>query len=375
MKQRIIFMVTMGLDIGGAETHIVELAKALQAQGNQVIIASNGGVYEAELTAAGVICEHAPLNRRAPVAMLQSLAILRKLIRKYDPDVVHAHARIPGFLCGLLHKVMHFPFVTTAHWVFDTGGLAGKLTDWGQRTIAVSEDIKDYLQNNYDIPSQQVTVTINGIDTEKFSPAVSGDRVRKEMGIPTQALCIAAVSRLDDSRAYAARCLIDIAPALIAAHPGLHLLIAGSGDAYDELKSKADAVNAQAGYTALHLPGGRTDINEIVASGDVFVGVSRAALEAMAGGKPVIIAGNEGYHGIFTPDKLDEAMLGNFCCRGLPQCSPAALQCDLLQLLEMDRQAWAAQGTYNRGVIMEHYSVQRMADDALTVYQQVWEQT
>ena len=30
------------------------------------------------------------------------------------PDVVHAHARIPAFLCGLLQKKMGFPFVTTA---------------------------------------------------------------------------------------------------------------------------------------------------------------------------------------------------------------------------------------------------------------------
>ena len=40
-----ILMATMGLDIGGAETHIVELAKELKSQGHDVIIISNGGVY------------------------------------------------------------------------------------------------------------------------------------------------------------------------------------------------------------------------------------------------------------------------------------------------------------------------------------------
>ena len=38
-----IFMATMGLDIGGAETHIVELSKELKARGHEVVIASNGG--------------------------------------------------------------------------------------------------------------------------------------------------------------------------------------------------------------------------------------------------------------------------------------------------------------------------------------------
>lgn len=371
-EKRTILMATMGMDIGGAETHIVELSKELNRRGYRVIVASNGGVYVPELEQAGIECVSVPMNRRSPWPMLQSLVKMRRLIKKERPDVVHAHARIPGFLCGILHKFMHFPFVTTAHWVFDTGGILGKLTNWGERTIAVSDDIKAYLWDNYGIPGEHVTVTINGIDTEKFSPAVSGAGVRRELNIPPDAVCVSSVSRLDDSRAFAARCLIDIAPQLAQRFPGLHLLIAGGGDVYDELKAKADAVNAQVGYEMLHLPGARTDINEIVAAGDVFVGVSRAALEAMAGGKAVIIAGNEGYHGIFGPEKLDEAMLGNFCCRGLPACTPEGLLADLTELLQSGPAAWAAQGTYNRQVIFDHYSVARMAEDALTAYRQVW---
>ncbi len=39
------------------------------------------------------------------------------------------------------------------------------------------------------------------------------------------------------------------------------------------------------------MTGARTDINKIAACGKVFVGVSRAALEAMAAEKPVILRG------------------------------------------------------------------------------------
>ena len=38
-----ILMATMGLDIGGAETHIVELAKELKSEGHSIAIISNGG--------------------------------------------------------------------------------------------------------------------------------------------------------------------------------------------------------------------------------------------------------------------------------------------------------------------------------------------
>ena len=39
MKQKIL-MITMGLDIGGAETHIVELSKELKRRGYDILVAS-----------------------------------------------------------------------------------------------------------------------------------------------------------------------------------------------------------------------------------------------------------------------------------------------------------------------------------------------
>lgn len=111
---RKIMMVLMGLEIGGAETHVVELSKELKRQGYEIVVVSNGGVYERELTDAGIRCYHAPLHRRSAPLMLRSLTILRRVIQAEKPDVVHAHARIPAFLCGILHKQMGFPFVTSA---------------------------------------------------------------------------------------------------------------------------------------------------------------------------------------------------------------------------------------------------------------------
>ena len=92
-----IFMATMGLDIGGAETHIVELSKELKARGHEVVIASNGGVYVPEVTAAGIRHYNVPMNRRSVKNMMRSRALLKDILRKEKPDIVHAHARIPAF--------------------------------------------------------------------------------------------------------------------------------------------------------------------------------------------------------------------------------------------------------------------------------------
>ena len=366
-----ILMATMGLDIGGAETHIVELSKQLKQQGHDIAIISNGGVYVPEIIAAGIRHYEAPLHLRNVGTMIKARGILKEVIAKEKPDVVHAHARIPAFLCGTLHKSMKFPFVTTAHWVFTSKGMLRYLTNWGERTVAVSDDIKAYLIREYGLPAEHISVTINGIDTEKFSPAVSGDEVIAEFGLDKSRPILSYVSRMDEDRALVARQLIEIAPELDKRVPGVQLLIAGGGNVYDELLAKAKEVNAAMGRACITMPGARTDINKIVAAGEVFVGVSRAALEAMAAAKPVIVAGNEGYHGLFTADKLEEAQAGNFCCRGLPLSDPKVLLEDVSAALLLSHKEKEEVGAYGRQVIFDHYSVRRMAGDCLAMYDQV----
>lgn len=364
-----ILMATMGLDIGGAETHIVELAKELRHQGHEVAIVSNGGAYVPEVEAAGIRHYAAPLNRRSAGAMSRAIRILRQVIDREKPDVVHAHARIPAFLCGLLKRRMKFPFVTTAHWVFDTSGVLRYLTDWGERTIAVSNDIKAYLIREYGLSDGNISVTINGIDTDKFSPTVSGEEVLAEFGLDRSRPVLTYVSRMDEDRALVAGQLIELAPELDRA--GIQLLIAGGGGVFDKLKARAEEINARLGRTCVTMTGPRTDVNRIVAAGDLFVGVSRAALEAMSAGKSVILAGNEGYHGLFGPDKLAQAQAGNFCCRGLPASTPERLLADVTAAFALPREERDALGVYGRQVIFDCYSVRRMAEDALSVYQQV----
>ena len=97
----------------------------------------------------------------------------------------------------------------------------------------------------------------------------------------------------------AAERLIQIAPILSWEVDGIQIVIAGGGGRFEELRMKADAANAQIGRKCIYMLGARSDISDIVAAADLFVGVSRAALEAMAAEKLTILAGNEGYAGLF----------------------------------------------------------------------------
>ena len=365
-----ILMATMGLDIGGAETHIVELSKHLKKLGHDLVIVSNHGVYVEEITKAGIRHYQAPLHQRSVGAMRASRTILRDVIRKEKPDIVHAHARIPGFLCGTLQKELGFSFVTTCHGVYRVNGVLKLLSDWGDRTLAVSEDVRDYLEQQYHIPRGQIGLTINGIDTDKFSPETSPERIRAEFGLGSE-LVIGHVSRLDQASSLAARQLIELAPRLDEAMPGVRVLIVGGGDVYDELRARAEEINRQLGRACLILTGPRTDINELVAACHIFVGVSRAALEAMSTEKPVILSGAQGHTGLFTPELLSKAMDTNFCCRTDAQATEDVLLQDIMTAAHLSAEEQRELGAYGRQVIFDHYSVQRMAQDSLDMYAQV----
>ena len=146
-----VLMTTMMMDIGGAETHVLEVSRELVRRGYDVTVASAGGVYVDKLRQAGVRHITAPLNTRNPLHMLRAYKILARLLKKEKFDLIHAHARIPAYLCSLLSKRYHVRMVTTAHCTFKVNGILRRLTRWGERSLAVSEDIKQYLIDEYHI--------------------------------------------------------------------------------------------------------------------------------------------------------------------------------------------------------------------------------
>lgn len=363
-----ILLSLMQLNIGGAETHVVELAKELKRKGFNIIVTSNGGVYVKELEEAGIKHYSVPLQNKNPYNMIKAARLLKKIIKEENIDLVHSHARIPSFILGKLHKRMKFPFVTTAHWVFNTGYGLKYITDWGEKTVAVSEDIKTYLMDNYHVPAGDINVTINGIDTTKFSPDTDRTDIKRELNIKDDETVITYVSRLDESRSLVAKQLIEVIPDIDRAVDKLKVIIVGAGDDFENVKNMADKVNAQLGRNVIVLTGARTDINKLIAPCKLFVGVSRAALEAMAAEKPVIIAGNEGYIGLFDESKLQIGIDTNFCCRGCEESSGALLKRDILDFFAMPEDKQDTLGVYGRELIKKDYSVSRMADDSIKVY-------
>jgi len=89
----------------------------------------------------------------------------------------------------------------------------------------------------------------------------------------------------------------------------------------------------------------------------------------MAAEKPVIVAGNEGYIGLFGRDKLELAQENNFCCRGCEMSSEELLFRDVVYAFnELNDEERQRMGAYGREVIFEYYSVTKMAGDCVDAY-------
>lgn len=364
-----ILMALMQLDIGGAETHVVELSKELKRRGHNIIIVSRGGAFESELLEAGIKHIKLPLHSKKLSDIKKSKKELEKIITEEKIDIVHSHTRIASFILGKLHKKMNFNFVTTAHWVFSTRFGLKYLTDWGEKTIAVSQDIKKYLIDNYKTKEEDIFVTINGIDTKKFSPEVDKSEVLQELGITEDENTIVYISRLDESRSLVAKQLVKILPRLDKIVENLRLVVVGSGDDYENVLKLSQDTNEEMGREAVILTGARTDINRLISPAKLFVGVSRSALEAMAEAKPTIVAGNEGYIGLFTPEKLQVGIDTNFCCRGCEESTEEKLMQEIGEFFGMWDDDIKNLSDFSRETILKHYSVTKMADDALMAYE------
>jgi len=370
-----ILMVTMAMNIGGAETHILELCRELHRMGHDVTLASNGGVYADELVSLGIRHENLPLHSKSPKCVLEAYQGLEVLIKRENYDIVHAHARIPAFICGLLNDRIRmkenrkFRFVTTAHLNFSVNALWRKISRWGERTMAVSEDITDYLVEEYSFPRDRIHTTINGVDCVKFSPDIDFSSVLEKHHLDSVHRRIVYMSRLDADRADPAFRLLHIAEKLHGQYPDTDLLIVGGGTEYDKIKNEADAVNAKIGREYVITTGPVSNVNEYCAAADVFVGVSRSLLEAMAAAKPVIVAGNQGALGIFDESKIEDAVDTNFCCRGFDQATEDDLFRDVTALLDMPESGIRMMGEYNRRFIEERYTSARMAEDYLAMYE------
>ena len=354
-----ILILTDQLGIGGAETHIAQLAKTLTGCKKNVFIASAGGDIADKLEKQGIPQIRLPMNTHSPIRWLFLRHKIRAFIKREKIDVAHAHARVPALLIHGVRR-LRCAEIVTVHAKFRAGLVRRLLSRWGENSIAVSEDLRTYLHNVYEIPMQRITVIPNGIDLLQFSPKAEEES--------SDALRILFASRLDADCSRGAELLLEIAPLLAQQIPKFSITIVGGGKKMSEITSRAQKINCELGFDCIQAIGTVQDIAPLLREQDIFIGVSRAALEAAASGCAVVLCGNEGYGGILKKESFFEASLSNFCARDSQKSNSELLLQDILELALSPalRKDCAAEC---RKLLEEHYDAASVCEKTLDVYQ------
>lgn len=163
---------------------------------------------------------HIPLRLKHPLLRLFTLTTIFLAIRKYRPEVVHSHHRMPTMIFSLLKKTHPFKLIHTAHVTFSDKKIFSR--SQADLYIAVGRQVAENLHQTFHIPLYKIRTIINGVPTPVTSPAPSAG---KEKGLKNTAI---AVGRLSKQKGHFY--LIEAWKTVVDTLGEAHLVVLGDGE-------------------------------------------------------------------------------------------------------------------------------------------------
>ncbi len=295
---------------GGVTEHVHHTAVELRRRGHQVTIVTSR-FRRGEAPCEGV--ERIGYNLLIPFnGAFVDLAVgwrlrsqVRALFRRHEFDLVHTHAPLVPTLPLIAVETAECPQVGTFHTTSGPSKLIEAFLDplalrvrRLDAKIAVSETARDFVAQYF--PGEYHVIP-NGVDTERFHPAVEPFREYREDG----RVNVLFVGRLDPRKGV--QVLIDAMPEVVARTNGRARLLV-VGDSYLRSRFEASVRPEARDHVRFlgHVSSG--DLPRWYATGDIFVSPALGhesfgivLVEAMAAGRAVIASDIPGYRTVIQP--------------------------------------------------------------------------
>jgi len=281
---------------GGAETVFLDLVENLQLDGyeNYAIIKGSGWV-EDQLKKRNV--RYYIVKPRGGLSLPYYFELV-KLLKQNNTALIQAHLLGSTLTYSFLSCLLRIPLVATIHGQVDLNPkekwiwLKQKIMRAGvNQLIAVSKDLRDYINIRKLFPTSSVQIIYNGVDEKRYQVNNSG-RLRRELGMAEGDLLIGSLGNVRPAKNY--ELLLDVATLLAARNTmPAHFVIAGhqKKDLMKKLQIKMQECNLT---SRVHFLGFQNDTAEYLRQLDIFLltssseGFSIATIEAMASGLPIV---------------------------------------------------------------------------------------
>jgi glycosyltransferase involved in cell wall biosynthesis len=305
-----------------------------------------------------------------PRVVARSVALLRRL----RPALVHfvlaaprhcAELVLAARLMGVQRRLVTFQLVTPVprfSWLAARLRMVNRqfqyrTLHWG---IAVSAGNRRLLVEQYGFPAQRLALIPNAVDTDYFRPRTDDGILRAQWGIPRDAPLIGLVGRLSPQKGHTV--LFDALPAVWAAFPDAHVVLAGAGELEEALRAQAARIDPGG---RIHFAGQQHDMPRALASLDVFVlpslyeGLSFAVLEAMSTARAIVATAVDG-----TVEVIEDEHTGLLAPPGASEPLAKAITRLLGDSILRERLGQAARQT-----VVDRFDQRRMLDRTFALYE------
>jgi L-malate glycosyltransferase len=360
-----ILFIANHLNVGGISSYLLTLGSGLKEKGDNVYLASCGGELEERFIRAGIILFKVPLRTKSEISpkIVISFLKLKKIAAKLDIDLIHSHTRTTQVLGCCLSRALGCAHIFTCHGFFKPRFFRRLVACWGQMVIAISQQVREHLINDFKLDKNMIEVIHNGIDIKRFGSSSGRDSLRARFG-GQDTLLVGIIARLSDVKGHTF--LIRAMPGVIKKFPQVKLLIIGQGKTGKSLVQEVRELSLE--NNVIFIPE-INDTRDYLAALDIFVmpslqeGLGLALMEAMAQGVAVVGSSVGGIKTL-VQDKVNGLLV--------EPASVPSLQ-EAIVLLLADAGLRQSLGERARQFICANFSQEAMTDKTESVYRQVLE--
>jgi glycosyltransferase involved in cell wall biosynthesis len=217
-----------------------------------------------------------------------------RIIRRRRVDVVHANSTTAHLYAALPARLAGVPVLWHVRDLVELGSLGRLLFRLADAVACVSDAVRHSVARYADDLDKLSTV-YSGIDLAAFRAAARPGSVRRQLHIPDSAPVLSLIAQITPWKGH--EFLLAALPRVLGEFPALRVLLVGRPMSPDDarfLRTLESRVRKSGLAPAVAFLGWRDDVSSVIADSDLVVMPSRAepfgraALEALALGKPVV---------------------------------------------------------------------------------------